>query len=175
METKDFLSEAYGGVLRTLEHTLEGLTREDINWQPKPDCNNIGWLVWHPTRWQDVQISSLIGEEQLWIKDGWHKKFGKPADPKDTGSGDKPADLAKFRFPDAKTLLGYHRAVLERTQKYFKTLKKADLDRVIEDTPYQPPPTLGASLIGTLGDSLEHAGQAGYVRGLRQGYGWQPW
>jgi len=172
METHEMLSNAYGGILRTLEYTLEGLTEEDLNWQPKPDCNSIGWLVWHLTRWQDVQFSSFIGKEQLWIEAGWHKKFNRPADPKDSGTGSKPEDIAKFKSPDAKTLLGYQRAVLERAQQYFPTLKKADLDKVIEGTPFKPPPTFGMMLIITLSDGMQHAGQAAYIRGLRQGFGW---
>jgi len=172
MELHEMLSGAYAGILRTLEYTLEGLTVEDINWQPKPDSNSIGWLVWHLTRWQDVQISSFTGQEQLWIKDGWHEKWGRPADPKGTGSGMKEVDLAQFRSPDAITLLGYHKAVLERSQKYFATLKEADLDKVIEGTPFKPPPTVGMMLIITMSDGISHAGQAGYVRGMLQGMGW---
>jgi hypothetical protein len=84
----------------------------------------------------------------------------------------KPADLAKFKSPDAKTVLGYHKAVLERSQKYFPTVKKADLDKVMEGLPFKPPPTVGAMLIIILSDSLQHVGQASYVRGLRQGIGW---
>jgi hypothetical protein len=168
----EMLSMGYGGILRTLDYTLKGLTKEDMNWQPKPDCNSIGWLAWHLTRWQDVQISSFMGHEQLWIKDGWHKKWGRPADPKDAGGGMKPADLAKFKSPDAKTVLGYFKTVLERSQKYFPMLKKADFDKVIEGTPFKPPPTMGMMLIGTLSDGISHAGQAGYVRGLLQGMGW---
>ena len=172
METHEILSHAYGAILRTLEYTLEGLTEEDLNWQPKPDCNSIGWLVWHLTRWQDVQFSSFMGREQLWIEAGWHKKFNRPADPKDSGTGDKPEELAKFRSPDAGTLLGYQRAVLERARQYFPTLKKADLDKIVEGTPFKPPPTFGMMLVGTLSDGMQHAGQAAYIRGLRQGFGW---
>jgi len=113
-----------------------------------------------------------MGADQLWIKDGWHEKFGRPADPEDHGLGHKPEDLAKFHSPDAATLLGYHQAVLARSKGYFATLKKADLDKIVEGTPFQPPPTVGMLLIGTLSDGLQHAGQASYVRGLRQGYGW---
>jgi hypothetical protein len=172
MELHEMLSGAYGGILRALENTLEGLTVEDMNWQPKPDCNSIGWLVWHPTRFQDQQISAFRGEEQLWIKDGWHKKWGRPADPKDSGGGMKPEDLARFKSPDARTVLAYFKAVLERSQKFFPTLKKADLDKPVEGVPFKPPPTVGMMLIIILSDSLQHAGQAGYVRGLRQGMGW---
>ena len=172
METHEMLSGAYAGILRVLEFTLEGLSVEDINWQPKPDCNSIGWLAWHLTRWQDVQISSFMGEEQLWIKEGWHKKFNRPADPKDTGGRMTPADLAKFKAPDVATLLGYHKAVLARSQKFFPTLKKADLDKIVEGTPFPKPPTRGMMLLRVLSDGLQHAGQASYVRGMRQGIGW---
>ncbi len=172
MEWYDMLSNGYGSVLRTLEYTLEGLTEDDLNWQPKPDCNSIGWLAWHLTRWQDVMVASFMGEEQLWIKDGWHKKFGRSADDKDHGLGHKSEDLAAFKSPNAETLLGYHRAVLERSKSYFSTLLTADLDRVFEGTPFKPPPTFGMMLVGTLSDGLQHAGQASYIRGLHEGMGW---
>ncbi len=172
MELHEMLSMGYGGISRTWEFTLKGLTVADMNWQPKPDSNSIGWLLWHPTRFQDIQISALMGEEQLWIKDGWYKKWGRPADPKESGGGMKPEDLAKFKSPGGKTALAYFNAVLERSQKYFPTLKKADLDKPMEGMPFKPPPTVGLMLIIIMSDSLQHAGQAAYVRGLRQGIGW---
>jgi uncharacterized damage-inducible protein DinB len=172
MELHEMLSGAYGGILRTLEYTLEGLTEKDLNWQPKPDCNSIGWLVWHLTRTQDMTISSFTGDDQLWIKDGWHKKWGRPADPSDAGNGMKPEDLVKFKSPDTATLLAYHKAVLEKTQKYLQTIKKADLDKVVENIPFKPPPTAGMLLLIILSDGHQHAGQAAYVRGMLQGMGW---
>ena len=45
MELHEMLAVGYSGILRTLDYTLKGLTKEDINWQPKPDCNSIGWMV----------------------------------------------------------------------------------------------------------------------------------
>ena len=172
METHQVLSEGYASILRVLEYTLEGLSVEDMNWQPKPDCNSIGWLCWHLTRWQDVQISSFMGEEQLWIKEGWYKKYHRKADPKDTGGRMKPEDLPAFKSPDVKTVLAYHKAVLARSQKYFPTIKKADLDKIVEGTPFPKPPTVGTLLLMVMSDGLQHAGQASYVRGMRQGFGW---
>jgi uncharacterized damage-inducible protein DinB len=173
MKWQEMLSNGYGSVMKTLERTLEGLSEEDLNWQPRSDCNSIGWLAWHLTRWHDILLSSFMEEDQLWIKEGWHQQFGRAADAQDHGSGNQPEDLGKFRSPDAGTLLGYHRAVLERSQSYFPTLSLKDLDRVFEGTPFQPTPTWGAMLMITLSDSLQHAGQAAYIRGLRQGMGWQ--
>ena len=70
------------------------------------------------------------------------------------------------------TLIGYHQAVLAQTKSYLKSLSAADLDKVIEGTPFQQPPTVGMSIVGVLSDGMQHAGQAAYVRGLRQGMGW---
>ncbi|MFC1949549.1 DinB family protein [Chloroflexota bacterium] len=172
MELDEMLIAGLERIAGTLERTLNGLAVEDLNWQPKPDSNSIGWLTWHLTRWQDVQVASFLGEEQIWIKGGWHKKFGRPADAKDHGAGHKPEDLAKFKSPDVATQLGYNKAVLAQARVFFSKLSPGDLDKVVEGTPFQPPPTVGMSLVGLLSDGLQHAGQASYVRGLRQGMGW---
>ncbi len=172
MEWQEILSVEFERISRSLGIALEGLTAEDLNWQPKPDSNSIGWLTWHLTRWQDAQVSSFMKKEQLWIKGGWHKKFGRPADASDHGTGHKSEDLAKFKSPDAATQLGYHQAVLAQTKDFFRTLSPNDLDKIAEGTPFQPPPTVGMSIISVLSDGMQHAGQAAYVRGLRQGMGW---
>jgi hypothetical protein len=173
MEWHDLLLDGYGRVMTFLEHVLDGLTPEDLHWQPRPDCNSIGWLAWHLTRQQDAQIASLAGEEQLWISGKWYAKFNRPADPEDSGFGHTPQQVSAFRSPDTKTLLDYHRAVLERTKRYILTLSQTDLDRELNEPWFQPLPTVGVRLISILNDAVIHAGQAAYVRGLRQGKGWQ--
>ena len=45
---------------------LDGLSVDDLNRQPAPDCSSIGWLAWHLTRSHDRNMSELIGEEQSW-------------------------------------------------------------------------------------------------------------
>jgi len=173
MEWYDLLADGYRRVLDNMERVLTGLTNDDLRWQPRHDCNTIGWLAWHLTRQQDAQISSLVGEEQLWIKDGWHSKFNRASDPKDTGFGHTPEQVSAFESPNIQTLLDYQRAVLERSINYFRTLSKTDLDRELDEPWFQPLPTIGVRLVSILGDSLLHAGQAAYVRGLKQGKGWQ--
>lgn len=173
MEWYDLLSDGYGRIAELLEHVLDGLTQDDLNWQPRDDCNSMGWLVWHLTRQQDAQIASLTGDDQLWVRDGWHAKFDRPADPRDVGFGHTPEQVAAFKSPDTKTLLEYHRAVLERSKRYFLTLSKTDLDRELNEPFFKPLPTVGVRLISIMDDAVIHAGQAAYVRGLRQGKGWQ--
>ncbi len=173
MEWQDLLADGYGRVPEFMENVLSGLNQDDLNWQPRQDCNSIGWLFWHLTRQQDAQIAALMGEEQLWVRDGWHAKFNRDADAGDSGFGHTPEQLAAFKSPDAPTLLDYQRAVAERSKQYFGTLSKADLDRELNEPWFQPPPTVGVRLVSIMEDSMVHAGQAAYIRGLRQGKGWQ--
>jgi uncharacterized damage-inducible protein DinB len=154
-----------------LGRTLEGLSQEDLNHQPAHDSNSIGWLVWHVLRGQDLGIAGLKGDEQLWIREGWHAKFNRPAETMDFGLGHTPEDLAAFKSPDVKTLLGYQKAVFEQTKRYLSNLSESDLDRKLEHPVF---PTVGARITAIISDNLQHAGQAGYVRGLIQGKGWLP-
>ncbi len=172
MEWQALLIDGYGRILEVLERTLRGMTPDDLNQQPKPDCNSMGWLAWHLTRVQDDHVADLMEEEQLWTSEGWHARFNRPSDAGDIGFGHKPQQVAAFKSPDAETFLGYHRAVLERTKSYIQSLSAGDLDRELDEPWYQPLPTLGVRLISVLADNLQHAGQAAYVRGLLKGKGW---
>ena len=173
MEWHDLLIDGYGRVPEFLENVLDGLTQDDLNWQPRHDCNSIGWLVWHLTRQQDAQIASLMGEEQLWIKDDWRAKFNQQHDLSDIGFGHTPEQVSAFKSPNAKILLDYNHVVVELSKHYIRSLLKTDLDRELDEPWFQPLPTVGVRLISILDDSVLHAGQAAYVRGLRHGKGWQ--
>lgn len=133
MEWQQLIKDGYGRVLEVLERALDGLEPDDLNQQPHPACNSMGWITWHLTRVQDHHFADLIGAEQLWVSRRCHARFDRPADPADTGFGHTPEDLAAFKSPDVETLLGYHRAVLERSKQYISTLSPPDLDRELNE------------------------------------------
>jgi len=172
MEWQELIADGYGRVLEELEVALNGVTQDDLDQQPRPDCNSMGWLAWHLTRVQDDHIADLMGEEQLWLKDGWSAKFNRAPDPRDIGWGHTSEEVSSFRSPDVATLLGYYRAVLERTKRYIAALTPNDLDRELNEPWFQPLPTVGVRLVSILSDDLQHAGQIAYVRGLLKGKGW---
>ena len=172
MEWQKLLIDGYGRIWEVLEKALDGMTQDDLNEQPRPDCNSMGWLAWHLTRVQDDHVADLVGEKQLWISDGWHARFNREANPKDIGFGHSPEDVAEFKSPEAWTFLDYHRAVLERTKRYISSLSAGDLDRELNEPWWQPIPTVGVRLISVMSDNLQHAGQVAYVRGLLKGKGW---
>ncbi len=173
MEWQDLMADAYGRMPELMERILNGLQQADMDWRPSEDTNSIGWLLWHATRGLDAQIAALAGDEQLYIKDGWHAKFNREADPKDVGFGHTTEQVAAFRSPAPEVFVDYNKAVVARTVAYLKTLTGKDLDRELNEPWFQPLPTLGVRLVSIMEDGMLHAGQAAYLRGLRQGKGWQ--
>ena len=97
MNYEQFILDIYVRLFQEFELVLKGLTNEELNYQPNPHSNSIGWLVWHTTRSQDRLNADLFGEEQLWIREKWHVRFNRKADPKDTGNGHTIAQVAEFR------------------------------------------------------------------------------
>ena len=172
MEWQELLRDGYERVSKALERALGELHQDDLDQQPTPDCNSMGWMAWHLTRVQDHHIAALLGEEQLWISKGWHARFNRSPDSEDIGFGHSSEEVAAFRSPDVKTLLDYHRAVLERSKGYISNLSAEDLDRELDEPQFQPLPTVSVRLVSVLSDNLQHAGQVAYVRGLLKGKGW---
>lgn len=150
----------------SLEKQLLELTPEALNRQPAPGSNGIGWIAWHIARAGDRHLSDVFGVEQLYITDGWYRKFGREPDPKDSGTGHSPEQAAAFRAPDATTLLDYHQAVVERCGGLIQAMSAADLDRPPNYPAARPDSTIGGWLGGMLGHSYQHLGEIGYLRGL---------
>lgn len=172
MEPKDVIIEGFERIRGLLTRTLADLTVEQLTFKPHPEANTIAWLTWHLTRVQDNHLSQMVERQPLWIADGWHAKFGKAADPKETGMGHGPDQVAAIRPDGPRLLLDYHQAVYEQSVRTVQALSAADMDRVLDDPRFNPPPTVGVRLVSVLSDNLQHAGQAAYVRGCVEGRRW---
>src|SRR3972149_6250994 len=105
MRWEEFIRDQFLRIEQDLSSVLEGLTVEDLNQQPAPDCNSIGWLAWHLTRSHDRNMSELIGEEQLWITEKWHVRFGRVPDPDETGVGHTMEQAKAFKSPDRQVVM----------------------------------------------------------------------
>ena len=172
MEWQQLIMDLFLRISQELERVLDGLTVDDLNQRPSSDCNSIGWIAWHLTRSHDRNMTELMGEEQLWIKGGWHAKFNRAADPADTGFGHSSEEVAAFRSPDSKTLMGYHRAVVKQIERYISnTLSEEELEREAYSPTLRIVATVRTRLVGVINDSLQHVGQAAYVCGLLKGKG----
>jgi hypothetical protein len=165
MRSNQVLDEAFSRIPDLARRAVDGLDVEALIWRPEPGSNPIGWLVWHLTRVQDDHVAELVDGEQVWVDEAWAARFGLSEDTTETGFGHGPAQVAAVRPDSTDALLGYLDAVTERTRSFLATLGDDDLDRVV-DTSWDPPVTMGVRLVSVIDDGLQHAGQAGYLRGL---------
>ena len=160
----DVLLDGFDRVEQAVAQLLDGLSTDALAQRVGGTANSIAWLVWHLTRVQDDHVADLAGTDQVWVTGGWAERFGLSLPVEDTGYGHDTAQVAAVVAP-ADMLLGYHRAVHERTASYLRELKATDLSTVVDES-WDPPVTRAVRLVSVLEDDLQHAGQAAFVRGL---------
>ncbi len=130
MKWQRLIADQFSKIEQELLLVLEGLTTEDLNRQPVPDCNSIGWLAWHLTRSLDRNMSEFMGKEQLWVSEKWYARFNRKPDPSDTGFSHSIKEAKSFISPSASVILEYHRAIFVRILAYIeKDLSENELDR----------------------------------------------
>ena len=159
---KQILVDAFGRIRELVVDLTDGLTDEIASYRPDPEANSIAWLIWHLSRVQDDHVADLAQVAQVWP--GWRERFGLPFGKWATGYGQGPKEVAAVRV--SGELLGqYHSAVHDLTLRYLDGLTPAELDRIV-DTRWDPPVTAAVRLVSVIGDTMQHVGQAAYVRGL---------
>ena len=164
MDIAELLIESHSRIGGVLHRAVGGLDVAQLVWRADPEANTIAWLAWHAARGEDAQLADVAGSEQVWTGQGWAGRFALPFDDSASGYGQTPDEVGQVRAT-ADQLLGYYDAVAEATRAFLRGLSADDLDRVV-DVRWDPPVTLGVRLVSIVGDSLQHAGQASFVRGL---------
>jgi hypothetical protein len=165
VDVAPLLVELYDRIPPLARRAVEGLSPGRLTERPAPGANTVGWLVWHLGRVQDHHVAELLETDQLWVGGDWARRCGLEPDPSNTGYGHSADEVASVRPDGGDVLIAYVEAVTARTREMLDGLRPADLDRVV-DRRFDPPVTLGVRLVSIADDSLQHAGQAAYVRGL---------
>jgi uncharacterized damage-inducible protein DinB len=160
MGSADLLADAFGRVQEEVHAAVEGLTEQQLAERLDADANSVAWLIWHLARVQDDHVAAAFGTEQVWPR--WRDRFGLTGD--EVGYGHSSAQVARVRG-DAELLTGYHDAVHEQTIRLVSTVTDADLPRIVDER-WTPPVTLGVRLVSVISDTLQHVGQAAFVRGI---------
>ncbi|MFC8922908.1 DinB family protein [Cellulosimicrobium sp. NPDC057127] len=164
MDARALLEDLFGRIGPTADRAVEGLEEDALTARLDPGANTIAWLAWHLARGQDAQVADAVGRDEVWTRDGWARRLDLPFDDSASGYGQSPDEVAQVRA-SADDLIGYVHAVQAESAAVLATLTDDDLDRVVDEA-WDPPVTLGARLVSVAVDSLEHAGQAAYVRGV---------
>lgn len=99
---KSGLNEYYG----KLKQTVEGLSPEELRWQPGPESNHILWTVWHMARVSDRWANStVLGGDELWTSGGWAERLGMPVER--YGRGETPDQVRDFPSVDIELVFEY--------------------------------------------------------------------
>jgi Protein of unknown function (DUF664) len=162
-----FAAQTFNRSVSNYKQSIEGLTEEQVFWQPAPESNTIGWLGWHLTRRKDYYSSHLAGEDQVWVTQGWFEKFGMNA--VETGTGHSTAEVKAFR-PPLDLLVGYIESMNELAVARLERVQ--DLDAEVDLDAGRGMRPRSQVWNPMLSDCLQHTGQIAYIRGMLTGLGW---
>lgn len=156
--------------LDRIDELVDDLTRDLPlpigTFRPDSEANTVCWLVWHQSRVLDDHGADLTGSLQAWTDGGWYDELGLPFAKSATGYGQSPDDVAAVAVSGEK-LAGYHHDVTGRLRSYLHGVDVPELERVVDER-WDPPVTAAVRLVSMFGDSLQHLGQAAYVRGIAE-------
>jgi hypothetical protein len=161
----ELLRQEFDHVHEALRADLGEVEPEWLFWQPAEGLNHVGFLFWHIVRDEDVVVSHVTRQPQLWQAGGWHSRFGMSAD--EQGTGLSPAALAQFRY-NLHEFMSYAEAVWAEAGPRLARLSEPALE-----APAWPGSgwNVGRQLVeGCLGHAWLHLGEIRSLMGLR---GWR--
>ncbi len=162
---KSGLDEYYG----KLKQTVEGLTPDELLWQPGPESNHILWTVWHMARVSDRWANqTVLGGEELWTRDGWAERLGMPADR--YGRGETPDQVRDFPPVDIELVLNYFDEAHASLLAMIDGLDPSDLARDVYAAYRGDSLNIGWILGHVLAEESQHLGQVAYIRGMIKGF-----
>ena len=165
MDVAALLIESHNRVGGVLHRAVGGLAPGQLTWRADPEANTIAWLAWHAARGEDAQVADVAGTEQVWTAQGWaepvraavrrrrHRvrsgqRRGRP------GAGDRGRAARLLRrgggSDEGVPWVGWGWPISIGWST----------------SGWDPPVTLGVRLVSVVSDSLQHAGQASFLRGL---------
>ncbi len=155
---------------RSMKQAIEGLSDEQLYYQPSAGANSIAWLAWHLSRWKDLHGAIISGQPDVWVSEGWAQRYGMATDA--SGLGDTAEQVAAFR-PSRELLFGYYEAAHRSTVERVAGLTQEQLLKPIQYMPESALKLTWEAFVGTARDFMEHTGQIAYLRGLVTGPGWR--
>ena len=80
VDLNQFIIALLEAAYRSLTQATDGLTDEQLSYQPTAETNSIAWLVWHLSRWRDAISATISGAPQVWVREGWAERCGMPGE-----------------------------------------------------------------------------------------------
>jgi len=166
MELKDIALHSFKDAQSALTQALDGLSDQDIMWQPRPGANHIAFILWHMTRVEDSFVQSFFQRTpQVWETGKWHEKLNLPSDPRAVGFGYTAEQVDSFPHVRLRDLVDYQSAVGAKTAVYLESATAATFDQPVQSRIFGQT-TTGALIAHLVVELSEHVGQIGYLKGL---------
>ena len=169
MELREFIKLNLDRVKQGTDRALRDLTPVELKWQPKPEGNTIGFLLYHMARTEDRFVNAnIMGQPTVWISGGWAQKLGIPET--DTGGYGYTAEkVAAFPVPSLPDLQAYFEAVRKKSVEALDGMTSEQADRIVKvGGPFGDIP-LGRLWAIIYSNVTQHAGEISYLRGLQRG------
>jgi hypothetical protein len=152
----------------------EGLTEEQLHWQPETNPNHITFAIWHAYRSEDEIIHGmLMRKPSVFTRDAWAERLpvAEPGNPP-FGTGLSREQIARVHLPMAD-LLEYAEAVGRAIQDYADALSDEDgavsvpMPFFATVYPMLDSMTRAEALsFFCIGHTAEHLGEVQYIKGL---------
>ncbi|HUF52936.1 MAG TPA: DinB family protein [Dehalococcoidia bacterium] len=152
----------------------EGLSEDQLYWQPEKNPNHIIFAIWHAYRSEDDIIHELLlRRKSVFATQGWEERLpvaeaGRPP----YGTGLDRAQIAEVRV-DPGTLFTYADAVGHAVQEYADGLSEAEGAEKMPTPWFQPVYPMLDEMSKTeifnffcIGHVAEHLGEVQYIKGL---------
>lgn len=165
---KDAIRSGLIEYMEGLEKALDGLTEDELRFQPALHANFIEWIVWHMARVEDRWVNLVLRQEDdIWVTRGWHKRFGMTED--DYGREDTAEMMRAMPKTDINEMMRYYREAREITLAHLDAMTPDDLSKVYLH-PRRGIEVTGAWVLGhILVEEAQHLGQIAYLRGMMRG------
>ncbi|UCC17168.1 MAG: DinB family protein [Dehalococcoidales bacterium] len=168
MDAAQFTLGLLSNLQDALTRALDGLTPEELTYQPNKESNSIGFILWHQIRAEDMMvIATLMEKQEEWEAGKWAARMGFEEDFGDNGWGYTAEQVSSFAVPNLEEMIAYGKAVRAETEKYVAGLTPEDFDEVKTAMFGESP--VSNILTMLIGELALHTGHITYLRGLQRG------
>jgi uncharacterized damage-inducible protein DinB len=171
MDTATLLQIQFGTLERQFKQVLKDLSLEQLRWQPVPQANSIGFLLWHLLYTWDDYMGLIVKRDTLYEQEGWPERFGFDTrglgvEGSGMGTGFTPEEVAIVR-PGPEPLLDYLRSLLDEMSGYLQSANNESLGAKVSVPWWRPKGHPAARVLShIIAHSYFHLGEAQFSRGL---------
>ncbi len=145
--------------------SIEDLAKEELNHRPSEQVNSIGFDIWHTVRTIDNVIFFVFDREQpVWLRDGFHERFGLPKVAQ--GTGMDRSDSHQLVFPEPAEFREYIDAVRSAVIPRIEGMSVEQLAETVELRPWGERPKMEHIGQVLIAHGNGHIGRASMARSL---------